>query len=158
MKDICSKLIEECCIILNIAVYHNMPYRSDQLCYFFFRSLHKAKNYIHIHLCINLAITLIILVAGIDKTGDLDEDVPIHCQIIAVLLHYFFLASFMWMLMEGVNLLMSFVRITVMKKLSYILTLTFISYGVPLLYLALLALPLGFGLDNEEDYYGSNVA
>ena len=44
------------------------------------------------------------------------------------------------------NLLMCFVRITAMKKLSYTLTLICISYGVPLLYLAILALLLDLAL------------
>jgi len=44
------------------------------------------RNYIH--LCINLSVAQILLVAGIDKTGDPHRGVPIHCQLIAVLLHY----------------------------------------------------------------------
>ena len=124
---------------------------------FYSRSLHKMINYTHIHLCINLAIALIILVAGIDKTGDLDEDVPIHCQAIAVFLHYFFLVSFMWMLMECVHLLMNLFRFVVIEKLSCTITLIIVCYGVPLLYLLILTIPLGFGLRNEDHYYGSHI-
>ena len=52
------------------------------------------------NLCLNLAIAQIIFVAEVDKTSEFS--VPIHRQAIAVLLYYFFLVSFMWMLMEGV--------------------------------------------------------
>ena len=115
------------------------------------------KNYIHIHLCLNLAIALIILIAGIDKTGELDEDVSIHCQVIAVFLHYFLLVFFMWMLMECVHLLMTLARFVVVEKLSYIIAMVLICYGVPLLYLLILTIPLGFGLENEDHYYGSQI-
>ena len=80
------------------------------------------RNYIHINLCISLGMAQLIFVAGVDQSAS--DHVPIHCQVIAVLLHYFFLVSFMWMLMEGVVL----------------------SYGIPLLYLGLLTLTLGFAL------------
>jgi len=115
------------------------------------------RNYIHIHLCINLAIAQVIFVVGVDKTGDLDEEVPIHCQVIAVLLHYFFLASFMWMLMEGVVLYVVLVRVFVTHTKRYVAAFTVTSYGVPLLYMGLLTLPLGFGLHNSV-HYGSERA
>ena len=111
------------------------------------RSLRSMRNYIHIHLCINLSVAQILFLAGIDKTGDPDGDVPIHCQVIAVLLHYFFLVSFMWMLMEGGILYIVLVKVFVKRKKKYILAFTLTSYGLPLIYMGLLTLPLGFTLD-----------
>ena len=64
------------------------------------RSLRDMRSYIHVHLCINLGIAQLIFVAGVDQSAS--DHVPIHCQVIAVLLHYFFLVSFMWMLMGSV--------------------------------------------------------
>ncbi len=80
--------------------------------------------------------------AGIDKTGD--DTVPIHCQVIAVLLHYFFLVSFMWMLMEGVFLYVTLVKVFVKKQKPYYIGFTIASYGFPLIYMGGLSLPLGF--------------
>ena len=115
------------------------------------------RNYIHINLCISLAIAQITFVVGVDKTGPPNGDVPIHCQVIAVLLHYFFLVTFMWMLMEGVVLYVALVRVFVKHKRRYIVAFTVASYGLPLLYMGLLTLPLGFGL-SDEPYYGSSEA
>ena len=113
------------------------------------------RNYIHINLCISLGIAQIIFVAGIDQSSP--DGVPIHCQAIAVLLHYFFLVSFMWMLMEGVVLYVVLVRVFVKKTKMYMLAFTLVSYGIPLLYLGALTLPLGFALDGGP-YYGYNQA
>ena len=71
------------------------------------RPLVAMRNYIHIQLCVTLGIAQIIFVAGLEPhlgEGHLVGGVPIGCRLVAVLLHYWFLASFMWMLMEGVVL------------------------------------------------------
>ena len=116
------------------------------------RPLLTIRNYIHINLCISLAIAQIIFVVGIDLTGPPNGDVPIHCQVIAVLLHYFFLVAFMWMLMEGVVLYLALVRVFVTRQKSYIIAFTVTSYGLPLLYMGSLTLPLAFGLFSEPQY------
>jgi hypothetical protein len=51
------------------------------------------------------------------------------CSAIAVLLHYWFLAAFMWMLMEGVVLYVALVRVFVKKQRFYIAGFTIVSYG-----------------------------
>ena len=51
------------------------------------------------------------------------------CQAVAVLLHYSFLVSFMWMLMEGVVLYISLVRVFIKHKKRYIAAFTITSYG-----------------------------
>ena len=109
------------------------------------------RSYIHIHLCINLGIAQLIFVAGVDQSAS--DHVPIHCQVIAVLLHYFFLVSFMWMLMEGVVLYVILVRVFVSNTKRYMLAFTLTSYGLPLLYMGL-TLPLGFALSSKRQYYG----
>ena len=121
----------------------------------FCRSLRNMRNFIHINLCISLGIAQLTFVAGIDQSAD--DHVPIHCQVIAVLLHYFFLVSFMWMLMEGVVLYLVLVQVFVKKTKLYMLAFTLASYGLPLLYLGLLTIPLGF-VHRDQDYYGYNVA
>ena len=113
------------------------------------------RNYIHINLCINLGIAQLIFVAGIDQSAS--DHIPIHCQVIAVLLHYFFLVSFMWMLMEGVVLYVVLIRVFVENKKRYLLAFTIASYGIPLLYLGLLTLPLGFSLPTQPNYGYNNT-
>ena len=52
------------------------------------------------------------------------------CSAIAILLHYWFLAAFMWMLMEGVVLYVALVRVFVKKQRFYIAGFTIVSYGM----------------------------
>ena len=56
----------------------------------------SERDVIHINLCISLLTAEVIFMFGISETSD-----PIACSIIAALLHYFFLASFAWMFLEG---------------------------------------------------------
>ena len=112
------------------------------------RALRHLRGFIHVNLCINLAIAQIIFVAGVDKTSE--NSAPIHCQVIAVLLHYFFLASFMWMLMEGVFLYFALVKVFITNTKLYILVFTAVSYGLPLLYMGIITLPLGFTLKIKQ--------
>ena len=112
------------------------------------------RTYIHINLCICLGIAQLTFVAGVGSTGD---PVPIHCQVVAVLLHYFFLVSFMWMLMEGVVLYVLLIKVFVTNTKRYMIAFTVTSYGLPLLYLGLLTIPLGFALPTLPNY-GYNTA
>ena len=131
--------------------YHHPSLNIISLLIIQYRSLHNMRNYIHINLCISLGIAQLIFVAGVNQSAS--DHVPIHCQVIAVLLHYFFLVSFMWMLMEGVVLYVVLVGVFVKNKKLYMLVFTIASYGIPLLYLGLLTLPLGFVLSDKSDYY-----
>jgi len=109
------------------------------------------RTYIHFHLIVNLAISQITFVAGIDKTGT-SESVPIHCQVVAVFLHYFFLVSFMWMLMEGVFLYITLIVVFEFHTKRYLALFTVLSYGLPALYMGLLTLPLGFRYFEHAQY------
>ena len=121
--------------------------------FFYFREVVIIRNHVHIHLCVNLSIAQIIFVVGVDKTGPDEGIVPIHCQVIAVTIQYFFMVSFMWMLMEGVVLYLALVKVFVSQKKKYIFGFTVTSYGLPLLYMGL-TLPLGFIFKS----YGHNKA
>ena len=140
------------------------------------RPLQKIRNYIHIQLCVTLGIAQIIFVAGIKPhygAGQLVGGVPVGCRLVAVLLHYWFLVSFMWMLMEGVVLYVALVLVFVKHHGRYIAAFTLISYGeftailyshvvhslhafnhnytagLPLLYVGGLIVPLGFARSEE---------
>ena len=78
------------------------------------------------------------------------------CRAIAVVLHYFFLTSFMWMLMEGVVLYVVLVRVFIKKQRNYVIAFTLVSYGLPALYMCLVV-PLGLALSDEQGpHYGSS--
>ena len=87
------------------------------------------RNYIHIQLCVTLGIAQIIFVAGVEPRLGEGGGVPIGCRSVAVLLHYWFLVSFMWMLMEGVVLYVALVRVFVKHYARYVAAFTIISYG-----------------------------
>ncbi|KAI8516643.1 hypothetical protein Bbelb_052240 [Branchiostoma belcheri] len=67
-----------------------------------------AKNQRHafINLCVALLATLVIFLAGINRTAS-----PIGCKVVAALLHYFLLAALMWMAVEAVNLYRAVVEV-----------------------------------------------
>ena len=94
------------------------------------RSLCTMRNYIHIQLCVTLGIAQIIFVAGVEPRLGEGGGVPIGCRSVAVLLHYWFLVSFMWMLMEGVVLYVALVRVFVTHHARYIAAFTIASYGM----------------------------
>ncbi|XP_048353428.1 adhesion G protein-coupled receptor L2 isoform X23 [Sphaerodactylus townsendi] len=72
----------------------------------FFRGLQSDRNTIHKNLCINLLVAEFIFLIGIDKT-----EYKIACPIFAGLLHFFFLAAFAWMCLEGVQLYLMLVEV-----------------------------------------------
>ncbi|MBN3323881.1 AGRL2 protein, partial [Atractosteus spatula] len=72
----------------------------------FFRGLQSDRNTIHKNLCINLFIAELIFLIGIDMT-----EPKIGCSIIAGILHFFFLAAFAWMCLEGVQLYLMLVEV-----------------------------------------------
>uniref|UniRef100_A0A8D3C915 Adhesion G protein-coupled receptor L1a n=1 Tax=Scophthalmus maximus TaxID=52904 RepID=A0A8D3C915_SCOMX len=72
----------------------------------FLRGLQTDRNTIHKNLCINLFIAELLFLIGIDKT-----EYQIACPIFAGLLHFFFLAAFSWMCLEGVQLYLMLVEV-----------------------------------------------
>ncbi|XP_022834043.1 latrophilin Cirl isoform X3 [Spodoptera litura] len=64
-----------------------------------FRNGKSDRALIHKNLCACLLVAEIVFLAGIDKTQN-----RIFCGVVAGLLHYFFLAAFAWMFLEGFHL------------------------------------------------------
>lgn len=58
------------------------------------------------------------------------------CTAIAILLHYTWLVSFMWMLMEGVVLYVALVKVFDVQHLRYGILFTIISYGETIILLS----------------------
>ncbi|XP_065904876.1 latrophilin-like protein LAT-2 [Dysidea avara] len=78
------------------------------LTYVLFRTKDKKNNvFVHLNLCIALALGLIVFVSGIETATEYRAS----CIIVAVLLQYFFISAFCWMLCEGVMLYMMLVTV-----------------------------------------------
>ncbi|XP_065910728.1 serine-rich adhesin for platelets-like [Dysidea avara] len=110
-----------------------------------YRSLWNFATFVHINLCATLFIAhlLLILICLIaDKAG---------CAAVAILIHYFFLASFMWLLMEVVVLYIILIKVFEKVTWKHYIIITLLSYGGPLLYM-ILCIPLGLGRSDKWSY------
>ncbi|XP_062408834.1 adhesion G protein-coupled receptor L3 [Sardina pilchardus] len=72
----------------------------------FFRGLQSDRNTIHKNLCVSLFMAESLFLVGINRA-----DQPIACAVFAALLHFFFLAAFTWMFLEGVQLYIMLVEV-----------------------------------------------
>lgn len=91
----------------------------------FSRSVQGDRNTIHKNLVVNLFVANVVFVAGISQYSR-----PVLCAVVAGILHYFFLTSFAWMCLEGVQLYVMLVEVFEAEKSRvswYYLT----AYGVP---------------------------
>ncbi|XP_061620302.1 adhesion G protein-coupled receptor L3-like isoform X6 [Phyllopteryx taeniolatus] len=99
----------------------------------FFRGLQSDRNTIHKNLCICLFIAESLFLVGINRT-----DQPIACAVFAALLHFFFLAAFTWMFLEGVQLYILLVEVFESehsrRRYFYL-----VGYGLPALVVAVSA-------------------
>ncbi|XP_066531524.1 adhesion G protein-coupled receptor E5 isoform X2 [Hoplias malabaricus] len=94
------------------------------LTFWFVRSIQSTRTTIHLHLCISLFIADLIFIAGITRTEN-----EVGCAFVAGLLHYFFLAVFCWMCLEGIQLFRMVVLVfnTTLRPLYLMVG----GYGVP---------------------------
>lgn len=103
-------------------------------CFVGIKALHSTRNTIHINLCVCLLaanVVMVISVVSEFERKDLPSEnvIEICCVMVAVLLPYFYLASFMWMGIEGYHVYQSLVRI--FKPFMPLACLYIISYGIP---------------------------
>ncbi|XP_056388582.1 adhesion G protein-coupled receptor L4 isoform X1 [Hyla sarda] len=67
--------------------------------FFFFSEIQSTRTTIHKNLCCALFLAELLFIIGINMTKN-----KLLCAIFAGLLHYFFLAAFAWMCIEGIHL------------------------------------------------------
>uniref|UniRef100_A0A7M5V0Y8 Uncharacterized protein n=3 Tax=Clytia hemisphaerica TaxID=252671 RepID=A0A7M5V0Y8_9CNID len=80
------------------------------LSYTIFKKLHKKlPPKILISLALSLFILLIVFLVGAERGSVVTS--KLGCQIVAGILHYFMLTTFLWMLIEAINLYRNFVKI-----------------------------------------------
>lgn len=99
------------------------------------RPIQGSRTTVHLHLCICLFVGSAIFLLGIENEGD---KVGPGCRLVAGLLHYWFLAAFCWMSLEGLELYFLVVRVFQGQGLGK-RWLYLIGYGVPGLIVAVSA-------------------
>uniref|UniRef100_UPI003590164E adhesion G protein-coupled receptor L2-like n=1 Tax=Myxine glutinosa TaxID=7769 RepID=UPI003590164E len=107
-----------------------------------FRGLQSDRNTIHKNVCLNLFFAELLFLLGINKT-----DMALVCSVVAGLLHFFFLAAFSWMLLEGVQLYLLLVEVFE-SRYSRRRYFYLIGYGLP-------ALVVGVSLAVDYRGYGT---
>lgn len=91
----------------------------------FFKNLQCDRNTIHKNLCLSLMLAEIVFLVGINLT-----QYKIVCGVVAGLLHFWFLAAFSWMCLEGVQLYVMLIEVFEAER-SRRLWYYLFGYGVP---------------------------
>ncbi|XP_070557832.1 cadherin EGF LAG seven-pass G-type receptor 2-like isoform X8 [Ptychodera flava] len=106
-------------------------------------NLRSNTNTIHINLVISLFVAELVFLLGIDTT------INLACKLVAIALHYFFMAAFAWMFVEGLHLYRMLTEVKNINrgqmKFYYV-----IGWGLPLVIVS-----LAVGL--SEDKYGKQI-
>ncbi|XP_006896472.1 PREDICTED: EGF-like module-containing mucin-like hormone receptor-like 4-like [Elephantulus edwardii] len=102
------------------------------------RPIQNTSTSLHLQLSICLFLAHLLFLTGIDKT-----EIKVLCSIIAGALHYLYLASFTWMLLEGLHL---FLTVRNLKVANYTSAARFkkrfmfpFGYGIPAIIVAVSA-------------------
>ncbi|XP_006896477.1 PREDICTED: EGF-like module-containing mucin-like hormone receptor-like 4-like [Elephantulus edwardii] len=112
------------------------------------RPIQNTSTSLHLQLSICLFLAHLLFLAGIEKT-----EPEVLCSVIAGALHYLYLASFTWMLLEGLHL---FLTVRNLKVVNYTSAGRFskmfmypVGYGIPAVIVAVSA---GFGYKHYGTY------
>ncbi|XP_042882906.1 adhesion G protein-coupled receptor L2-like isoform X2 [Penaeus japonicus] len=102
------------------------------LCFLIFKDLReKTSSSVHANLCGSLMFAELVLLGGLDATEDTTA-----CKTVAVLLHYFFLATFTWSAIEAFHMYISFAKVWETKQ-SLLKYYRFVGYLAPFSYVSL---------------------
>ncbi|XP_076880482.1 adhesion G protein-coupled receptor L4 [Brachyhypopomus gauderio] len=141
----------------NLAAHYNVLTRITQLgmvisiiclfmCIFtfwFFSEIQSTRTTIHKNMCCSLFMAEFIFLIGINMYTH-----KLFCSVVAGLLHYFFLAAFAWMCIEGIHLYLIVVGVIYNKGFLHRNFYIF-GYGSPAVVVAI-SVTLGY------KYYGTN--
>uniref|UniRef100_A0A671T4M9 Si:ch211-241f5.3 n=1 Tax=Sinocyclocheilus anshuiensis TaxID=1608454 RepID=A0A671T4M9_9TELE len=113
--------------------------------FYLVQSIQSTRNTIHLHLCISLFIAYFVFLVGITRTEN-----KVGCAVVAGILHYFFLASFCWMCLEGVQLFRMVVLVfnTTLRPIYMFAA----GYGVPAVIVAISATVNASGYDANQNF------
>ncbi|XP_058508539.1 adhesion G protein-coupled receptor E5 [Solea solea] len=106
-------------------------------------AIQSPRTTIHLHLCISLFTAGLIFLAGIARTEN-----QVGCAVVAGLLHFFYLAAFCWMCLEGIQLF----RMVVLVFNANVKTLYMMAggYGVPAVIVTISAIINAKGYGTER--------
>ncbi|XP_078673398.1 uncharacterized protein LOC144912258 isoform X1 [Branchiostoma floridae x Branchiostoma belcheri] len=90
-----------------------------------FRRVRCARTIIHANLCFCLLAAEFVFLVAVDKVHN-----PVVCDVVAILLHYLFLAVFTWMCVEGVELYVMLIKVFNLKN-TRLIFYHLAGYGVP---------------------------
>lgn len=93
----------------------------------------KRLHHIHRQLALALCLAQLLFLVGVDRT--LVPSPDILCSIIAFLLHYLFLCTFAWQLMEGIHLYLFIVRVFFNENIIW--AYYPLAWGAPLIIVAI---------------------
>ncbi|KAH9525154.1 Adhesion G-protein coupled receptor D1 [Bulinus truncatus] len=102
-----------CCLVLTLVTYLAI-----------WKYIKSDRSVLHMNLSLCLIIGYIVFLSGIDRTED-----KVSCIVVAVLLHFFFLAVFFIMLAEGIEILKSILFVFTSKSILYYLLAG--AFGIP---------------------------
>ncbi|MBN3314859.1 AGRE1 protein, partial [Atractosteus spatula] len=135
----------------NVAVILGLVFLALAIMTFIFcRWNPKINNTTRLNLCVCLFLAQLLFLVGVPRT-----EIKIVCSIIAGVLHFLFLASFVWMLLEAVQLFLlvrSLAQVRIIQKeglrSAYLLL---IGYGIPTVVVGVSAglFPKGYGDDKQ---------
>ncbi|XP_058381461.1 adhesion G protein-coupled receptor E3 isoform X3 [Diceros bicornis minor] len=102
------------------------------------RAIQNTSTSLHLQLSLCLLLAHLLFLTAIDRT-----EIKVLCALIAGALHYLYLASFTWMLLEGLHLFLTARNLTVVNYTSasrFMRKLMFpVGYGVPAVIVAISA-------------------
>ena len=98
------------------------------------RLLKKLHHFVHFQLALSLCLLYIVFSAGVE-TAYRDVWYYIPCKIVSAVVEYLLLVVFLWMLMEGVLVLIMIMWPFHQIGWKHFVCFTLVSWGIPLLYL-----------------------
>ncbi|XP_028512911.1 adhesion G-protein coupled receptor D1, partial [Exaiptasia diaphana] len=109
-----------------------------------YRALSSDRHRIHLNLVIALLLAQILFLTGIKATEH-----ETLCKVIAGVLHYLYMVSFTWMLIEGVHLYLKVVKVFGIENIK-IRQYYIIGWGLPALIVGVAAIikPYGYGTNH----------
>ena len=132
-ESLCTVSISVVCLVITAVVYLAIA------------KIRTESKTVLVFLCLTLAIADLLFLLGVDKTESQGG-----CMALSMLMHFFFLAAFMWMLVEGWLLYRTFTSVFSARfsdKKRMLPRYCLIAYGVPALIVAITA-----GVTGQEGY------
>lgn len=111
-----------------------------------FRKLQCTRNYIHMHLFVSFilkAVTVFIKDVVLYEVGETDCQASVGCKAVMVLFHYGVMASYFWLLVEGLYL-HALLAVSFFSERKYFWWYILIGWGAPTIFISAWAITKAF--------------